>query len=126
VEASGSTPTSARAPSSLPGRLLASARQRAGLTQADLAKRLAISQASVAQLERADANPRVATLDRALRAAGFELVITMRPRRSAVDDSLIRRQLELDPAERVHGLEAMYEQARKLTAAGEKHRGELA
>jgi transcriptional regulator with XRE-family HTH domain len=122
----GSPPISARAPSPLPGRLLASARQRAGLTQADLAKRLAISQAAVAQLERADANPRVATLDRALRAAGFELVITVRSRHSAVDDSLIRQQLELDPAERVHGLEAMYEQARKLTTAGEKHRGELA
>jgi transcriptional regulator with XRE-family HTH domain len=126
MEAMGPTPTSTRGSTSLPGKLLADARRRAGLTQADLAKRLAISQAAVAQLERADSNPRLATLDRALRATGFELVTTIRPRRSAVDDSLIRRQLELDPAERVHGLEAMYEQARKLTAAGEKHRGELA
>jgi hypothetical protein len=53
-------------------------------------------------------------------------VITTRPQRSAVDDSLIRQQLELDPAQRLRGLEAMYEQARKLTIAGEKHRGELA
>jgi transcriptional regulator with XRE-family HTH domain len=87
---------------------------------------MAISQAAVAQLERADSNPRVATLDRALRAAGVELVVTTRPRRSAVDESLIRRQLELRPAERINGLEAMYEQARRLTAAGEMHRGELA
>ena len=85
-----------------------------------------MSQAAVAQLERADSNPRLATLDRALRAAGFELVVATRPRSSAVDDSLIRQQLELDPGERVRGLEAMYEQARKLTIAGEKHRGELA
>ncbi|HEX4437470.1 MAG TPA: helix-turn-helix transcriptional regulator [Solirubrobacteraceae bacterium] len=111
---------------SLPGKLLAAARRRAGLTQADLAKRLAISQAAVAQLERADSNPRLATLDRALRAAGVELVITTRSRRSTVDDSLIRQQLELAPAARIHGLEAMYEQARKLTTAGETHRGELA
>jgi transcriptional regulator with XRE-family HTH domain len=117
--------TSSQGPASLPGKLLADARRRAGLTQADLAKRLAISQAAVAQLERADSNPRLATLDRALRAAGFELVVTTRPRKSGVDESLIRRQLELDPAERVRGLEAMYEQARKLTTAGEKHRGEL-
>jgi transcriptional regulator with XRE-family HTH domain len=110
---------------SLPGKLLADARRRAGLTQADLANRLAISQAAVAQLERADSNPRLATLDRALRAAGVELVVTTRPRKFGVDESLIRRQLELEPAERVHGLEAMYEQARKLTTAGEKHRGEL-
>ena len=122
----GSTPASDRGSSSLPGKLLMDARRRAGLTQADLAKRLAISQAAVAQLERADSNPRLATLDRAMRAAGVELVITTRPRRSAVDDSLIRQQLELKPAERIHGLEAMYEQARTLTSAGEMHRGELA
>jgi hypothetical protein len=68
----------------------------------------------------------LATLDRALRAAGFELVVTTSPRRVRVDDSLIRQQLELQPVERIHGLEAMYEQARKLTTAGESHRGELA
>jgi transcriptional regulator with XRE-family HTH domain len=118
--------SSARGSTSLPGKLLAEARRRAGLTQADLAKRLTISQAAVAQLERVDSNPRLATLDRALRAVGFELVVATRPRQSAVDDSLIRQQLELDPAERVRGLEAMYEQARKLTTAGEEHRGELA
>jgi transcriptional regulator with XRE-family HTH domain len=124
--AAASTPASARGSTSLPGKLLADARRRAGLTQADLAKRLAISQAAVAQLERADSNPRLATLDRALRATGVEMVITTRPRRSSVDDSLIRQQLELEPAERINGLEAMYEQARKLTIAGEMHRGELA
>jgi transcriptional regulator with XRE-family HTH domain len=111
---------------SLPGKLLSDARRRAGLTQADLAKRLAVSQAAVAQLERADSNPRLATLDRALRATGIELVLTTRPRQPAVDEGLIRQQLELRPAERLRGVEAMYEQARKLTIAGEMHRGELA
>lgn len=80
----------------------------------------------MAQLERADSNPRLATLDRALRAVGVELVVTTSPRRHAVDEGLIRQQLELGPAERLRGLEAMYEQARKLTTAGEMHRGELA
>ena len=96
------------------------------MTQAELAKRLTISQAAVAQLERADSNPRLATLDRALRAVGVELLVTTRPRRPTVDEGLIRQQLELGPAERLRGLEAMYEQARKLTTAGEMHRGELA
>ena len=126
MKASTSTRSSAGDLTSLPGRLLARARRSAGLTQADLAQRLALSQAAIAQLERADSNPRVATLDRALRAAGFDLILTTRPRRSAIDESLIRRQLELAPAARIHGLEAMYEQARKLTMAGETHRGELA
>lgn len=126
MNTAASTAIYAPGTTSLPGRLLAAARRSAGLTQADLAERLAISQAAVAQLERADSNPRLATLDRALRAAGFDLVVATRPRQSAVDESLIRQQLELHPAERLHGLEAMYEQARKLTTAGEKHRGELA
>jgi transcriptional regulator with XRE-family HTH domain len=120
------TPTSPQGSASLPGRLLADARRRAGLTQADLAKRLGISQAAIARLERADSNPRLATLDRALRATGTELVVTTRPRRPGVDESLIRQQLELTPEQRFHSLEAMYEQARKLAAAGETHRGELA
>lgn len=126
MEVADSTPTRTRGSASVPGALLADARRRAGLTQADLAKRLAISQAAVAQLERADSNPRLATLDRALRATGVELVVTTRPRRATVDESLIRQQLELEPAERLRSLEAMYEQARKLTTAGEMHRGKLA
>jgi len=126
VKGAGYDPIPARGSASLPGKLLADARRHAGLTQTDLAKRLAITQAAVAQLERSDSNPRLATLDRALRATGVELVITTRLRRAAVDEGLIRQQLELAPAERLRGLEAMYKQARKLTTAGEAHRGELA
>ena len=126
MDVAGSNPISPRGSASLPGKLLADARQRAGVTQAELAKRLTISQAAVAQLERADSNPRLATLDRALRAVGVELLVTTRPRRPTVDEGLIRQQLELAPTERLRGLEAMYEQARKLTTAGEMHRGELA
>ena len=126
MNGAGLDPIPIRGSASLPGKLLADARRRAGLTQADLAKRLDISQAAVAQLERADSNPRLATLDRALRATGAELVVTTRPRRATVDEGLIRQQLQLAPAERLSGLETMYEQARKLTSAGEAHRGELA
>ena len=126
MEQVGQNHVSVQGGTSLPGKMLADARRRAGLTQADLAKRLTISQAAVAQLERPDSNPRLATLDRALRAIGVELVLTTRPRRASVDEGLIRRQLELDPAERLHSLEEMYEQARMLTTAGEMHRGGLA
>ena len=109
---------------SRPGTLLANARRRAGLTQTGLARRLAISQAAVARLERPDSNPRLATLDRALRAAGAELVIAARQHEPTVDESLIRRQLALTPEERLRGLEAIYEQARELTRAGAASRGE--
>jgi len=121
-----STRSATRGDASRPGRLLADTRRRARLTQADLAQRLEISQAAVAQLEQPDSNPRVATLDRALRAVGVELVISARPREQSVDESLIRQQLALTPTQRLHGLELMYEQARELTSAGAMSRGELA
>jgi transcriptional regulator with XRE-family HTH domain len=111
---------------SRPGGLLADARRNAGLTQAELARTLAISQASVAQLEQPQANPRIATLERALRAAGAELIISARPRESSVDESLVRQQLALSPTQRLHDLEAIYREARELARAGEASRGELA
>ena len=111
---------------SRPGLLLSDARRRAGLTQTDLAQRLAVTQAAVAQLERPGSNPRIATLERALRAAGAELVIGIRPRGSSVDESLIRQQLALTPTQRMRGLEDMYVQARELSRAGTASRGELA
>ena len=110
---------------SRPGLVLSDARRRAGLTQADLAKRLGVTQAAVAQLERPGANPRIATLERAMRAAGAELVIGLRPHRPSVDESLIRQQLALTPAQRLRGLEEMYMQARELSRAGAVSRGEL-
>jgi transcriptional regulator with XRE-family HTH domain len=111
--------------SSRPGLLLSNARQRARLTQADLAKRLGVTQAAVAQLERPGSNPRIATLERALRAADAELVIGARSHTSSVDESLIRQQLVLTPAQRLRALEDMYMQARELSRAGAVSRGEL-
>src|ERR1700682_2594175 len=96
-----STRWAARGNPSHPGSLLAAARRRAGLTQADLARRLAISQAAVAQLEQPESNPQIAPLARARRAAGAELVIAARPREPSVDESLIRQQLALTPAQRL-------------------------
>ncbi|HLW96663.1 MAG TPA: helix-turn-helix domain-containing protein [Solirubrobacteraceae bacterium] len=108
----------------LPGTLLAAARRAAGLTQAELSRRLGLSQAAVAQLERPDSNPRLATLDRALRATGSELVLTLRPREPSIDEGLIRRHLELTPRERLEALESTQAQARMLGRAGRVSRGE--
>jgi len=98
--------------------LLRDARRQAGLTQAELASRLGVSQAAVAKLERAGANPTVETLDRTLWATGHRLTIEAPPRLPGVDESLIRQQLELSPAERIRGIERMYKEMRKLTATG--------
>ncbi|HUN78691.1 MAG TPA: helix-turn-helix domain-containing protein [Solirubrobacteraceae bacterium] len=106
--------------------LLAEARIGAGLTQAELARRLGVSQAAVAKLERPGANPTVDTLDRALWATGHRLALEAAPRAGGVDESLIRRQLELTPAQRIRGIETMYAEMRKLTEAGARSRGERA
>ena len=97
--------------------LLRDARRRAGLTQADLADRLGVSQAAVARLESPRANPTVDTLDRALWATGHRLALDAQARRPEVDESLIRQHLELSPAERIRGIETMYAQARQLALA---------
>lgn len=106
--------------------LLRDARRRAGLTQADLAERLGVSQAAVAKLESPRANPTVDTLDKALWATGYRLTLDAAPRRPGVDESLIRRHLELSPAERIHGIESMYAQMQTLAEAGARSRGERA
>ncbi len=53
------------------------ARERAGLTQAELAKRAGISQPAIAQLEDPDSNPTIETLQKAAKALGTELSIRL-------------------------------------------------
>jgi transcriptional regulator with XRE-family HTH domain len=105
-----------------PGPLLADARRRAGLTQAELADRLGISQSAVAKLEREEANPTVRTLERALRATGYR--IEARRVLPNIDESLIRAQLALPPAERLRQLERHAAEVAKIVAAGARARGE--
>lgn len=61
------------------GHLIVEARLAAGLTQTRLARRAGTSQAMVARYETGAASPTVAALQRLLRAAGHELVISGRP-----------------------------------------------
>jgi transcriptional regulator with XRE-family HTH domain len=106
--------------------LLRHARTAAGLTQAEVARRMGTTQSAVARLERPGANPRFATLDRALRATGQELDVRSRRHAPTVDPTLIRRQLAIPPSERLRTIERDIEQARRLWLAGARHRGELA
>ena len=104
--------------------LLKEARRQAGLTQAQLAHRLGVSQAAVAKLERPGSNMTVRTLDDALWATGHRLALEAAPRQAGVDESLIRQHLELSPAQRLRGIETMFTQARMLSLAGARSRGE--
>jgi transcriptional regulator with XRE-family HTH domain len=98
------------------------ARLDAGLTQAQLAARLGFTQPAVARLERHDANPTVATLDRALRAIGRRL--TSEPAPPDVDETQIMERLRLTPAERLaafmrsqHNLQRLVAEARRDRSA---------
>ena len=59
------------------------ARERVGLTQAELATRIGSTQPAVARLEAGGSSPSFATLRRIAAALGFELVVELRPRRVA-------------------------------------------
>jgi transcriptional regulator with XRE-family HTH domain len=99
--------------------LVREARKRAGLTQAELAKRVGTSQSAVARLERGGVTPTFAKLSQIVRACGFDLEVRLVP----ADDhdwSLIQRNLRLTPTERLEKAAA----TRRLVAAGRRARAE--
>jgi hypothetical protein len=83
------------------------------------------TQSAIAALERADSNPTVRTVADALDALGHQLVLSATPKPAGVDETLIRQQLELTPAQRLQSLEAMAGETRTLMLAGARARGEL-
>ena len=70
-------------------RLLRQARERAGLTQRDVAKRVGTSQPAIAKLEQGTTNPTIDTLMRCLAATGFALRVGLVPLRA--DDPVVER-----------------------------------
>jgi transcriptional regulator with XRE-family HTH domain len=91
------------------GALIRQARQAEGLTQAALARRLGITQPSIARLEAAGDEVTVATLQRALNAMGRTLELTVRERPSSVDETLLHSTLRLTPDQRLARFERWYE-----------------
>jgi len=95
-----------------PGSLIRRTRQAEGLTQAALARRLGITQPSVARLEAAGDEVTVATLQRALNAMGRALELTVVQRKSSIDETLLHSTLKLTPDQRLQQFEAFYEDMR--------------
>jgi transcriptional regulator with XRE-family HTH domain len=87
------------------GRVLKGARHRARMTQRDLAAATDIPQPSIARIERGVSIPRVDTLERLLRATGWELESAPRLG-SEIDRSQIRALLALTPDQRGRGAAA--------------------
>jgi len=94
------------------GLLIAEARKRAGITQTELAARLGTHQSVVARWETGRTHPDFDTVQRAVRAAGFDLGVSISP----ADDhdlALIRRELDRQPHER---LAELVDTVRKIDA----------
>jgi transcriptional regulator with XRE-family HTH domain len=98
------------------GELLRSARQAAGLSQADLAKRVGSKQPVVSRWETGADEPRLSTLAGVLRACGLALALVVDPL-EAVDRAQLRQQLALSPDQRlasVVNLSRLLASARRL------------
>ena len=83
------------------GSLIHAARLKAGLSQAALAERAGTTQPTISMYERGSKAPDLATLERILRAAGFELRMVLAPLEDH-DESLARyvQSLPKDAQER--------------------------
>ena len=60
-------------------------RTRANVTQVELAKKLRIPNQNISSLEAGDREGMLSTLNRIVRALGWELILVARPRNSAVN-----------------------------------------
>ena len=77
--------------------LIKEARRRAGLSQAELAKRIGTSQSAIARYERARSMPDLATLHRIAEACGFELRLELAEQdaqRAATEAAALARTVE--------------------------------
>ncbi len=113
--------------------LITSARERAGLTQQQLAARAGTSQSAVARLEAGQGNPGVDTIQRLVEAAGLELRLTLVPRttthdpvvevyKAGVDRSLLRENLTKTVDRRLRDAEAFRKAAAELQGAVRRSR----
>jgi transcriptional regulator with XRE-family HTH domain len=81
-------------------RALRYARGRAGWSQRELAEKSGVPQSTIGRIEAGTVDPRVGTLNRLLRACGFDLEVEPLLGQG-VDRSQIRQLLRLAPAERI-------------------------
>lgn len=90
-----------------PGALIREARHAAGLTQRSLALRTGTTQSAIARLENEQTNPTVETLEAMLHATGHRLTLAAERFRPIVDESLIRKHLDLTPEQRLEKVTQM-------------------
>jgi transcriptional regulator with XRE-family HTH domain len=108
------------------GDLIRRARQAEGLTQAQLARRLGITQPSVARLEAAGENVTLGTLQRALNVMDRTLEIRSARMPSSVDETQVAEALRLTPGERLERFERSYDNVREFALEAQESLGRVA
>lgn len=94
------------------------ARRRAGLTQAELARRMRTGQSAIARWEAGHRSPTFETVERALARCGFQLETVIRPHvHAGATRAAIRRALALPPAARLELIGAEGRNLLELDAA---------
>lgn len=83
--------------------ILREARARAGLSQRALAQRAGVAQSEIARIEAGRQEPGYRTLERLVRAAGFDLKVDLAPHDDH-DERLIEAMLDLPVQERLDSL----------------------
>ena len=84
------------------GLLIRSARLRAGLTQAELGRRLSMPRSQIARWELEEVEPALGTVRKVLRACGFDLSMALVPYGKDEDrDTRLRELQRLTPQERL-------------------------
>ncbi|MEA2266741.1 MAG: hypothetical protein QOE27_2324 [Solirubrobacteraceae bacterium] len=83
------------------GRILRATRERRGITQAELALRTGVSQATISRVERGERGLSLEGLDRLLRALGEQLEVRTTPLPRRYDPVHRAAEARLTPAERL-------------------------
>jgi len=102
--------------------LIYMARRRAGVTQAELGRRIGLPQSQISRWERGRVEPSLETLRRLVRACGLELTLGLANGDDSYD-AFIERALDLTPAERVTDAVRRANALAKLRPAIEAARG---
>ena len=100
------------------GSVIREARQGAGITQRELARRLGVTQPAIAQLERHGSNPRMATFTGVLEALGQGVYIAHTT--APVDLTQLDAHLALTPAERLVRHDRARSRMRTLTTGARR------
>jgi transcriptional regulator with XRE-family HTH domain len=115
-----------------PASLVREVRRLSGLTQRDLAARAGTSQPAIARLEQGLLSPTLATLQRILKAAGFELGLRLIPLaapdpvideyKRGIDRTLLRENLRKTVDQRLRALADLQKSAAEVRRAGRQAR----